>query len=57
MKVFLLLAFMLSAYSYAQSGYNHQGGTKKTDHHSGCTMAIIMVEWARWVECMAATTN
>jgi len=35
MKILLLLAFMLSSYSYAQSGHDHQGDTKKTDHHSG----------------------
>ena len=34
MKIFLLLAFMLSSYSYAQSGHDHPGDTKKTDHHS-----------------------
>lgn len=35
MKIFVLLAFMLSSYSYAQSGHDHQGDAKKSDHHSG----------------------
>ena len=34
MKVFLFLALMLSSYSYAQSGHDHQDKTQKDDHHS-----------------------
>ena len=35
MKIFLFLAFIVSSYSYAQSGHDHQGDTKKKDdHHS-----------------------
>ena len=35
MKIFLFLAFIVSSYSYAQSGHDHQGDAKKKDdHHS-----------------------
>ncbi|NBQ70157.1 MAG: cytochrome-c peroxidase, partial [Nitrosomonadaceae bacterium] len=35
MKIFLFLAFIVSSYSYAQSGHDHQSDTKKKgDHHS-----------------------
>lgn len=33
MKVFLFLALMLSSYSYAQSGHDHQEDAKKSDQH------------------------
>lgn len=34
MKVFLFLALIVSSYSYAQSGHNHEGETqKKGDQH------------------------
>lgn len=34
-KVFLFLMFMLSSYSYAQSGHDHQGGMHDGDRHHG----------------------
>lgn len=35
MKIFLFLALIVSSYSYAQSGHDHQGDAKKKDdHHS-----------------------
>ncbi|MDV6342225.1 cytochrome-c peroxidase [Nitrosomonas sp. Is24] len=35
MKIFLFLTFIVSSYSYAQSGHDHQGDAKKKDdHHS-----------------------
>ena len=34
MKTFLFLALMLSSYSYAQSGHDHQNDTKKSDSKS-----------------------
>ena len=35
MKIFLFLAFIVSSYSYAQSGHDHQGDAKKKgDHHN-----------------------
>lgn len=33
MKIFLFLAFIVSSYSYAQSGHDHQGDAKKKDDH------------------------
>ncbi|MER0204482.1 MAG: cytochrome-c peroxidase [Nitrosomonas sp.] len=33
MKIFLFLALIVSSYSYAQSGHDHQGDAKKKDDH------------------------
>lgn len=33
MKIFLFLALIVSSYSYAQSGHDHQSDTKKKDDH------------------------
>ena len=57
MKILLFLALIVSSYSYAQSGHDHQGESQKKDDQHGNMHGGDHHGMGECTVCMAVTTS